>query len=1638
MSVHRSSRYDDICTIFNPDDPNYDRMGDHRGKLFFDRIFEYDSSEVISDEVFVDIKTGDVKDVTKKVSTTEHKELKDNKNIHEFLNPEWIIFFLKVACNCGGKIVTGSKLDIIKKNILNSIARFPVWKKKLAEFLNLIISKYIIDSQVHQFTVNTSYDSITSIEYKPAYEIFLCLIYGKTIKPEYTMLNPLGLITSILLRVGKLPIKPSKNYETDIIEGNCDFNFNNFFILNLPTNEVLPLNGDKIYEFKHENKNYKGIPLAKVACSPIPNVDRDSEANILTTIYRLLHIPDIPIHSILPFHRNENQMHLLTLILYMMFTSNNNMLIDYIFVLDILFDDRLNPTGLFPLDINIFDRLLDTIKNPLSGGNAKNSNKFQLMSGGATTAELIKIFDNVIDGASSDTQQHLRQIRHMVTGKTADINDIFDTTIWEKFMETIIEYIDSNLRSLDILKNIIQIKGDLNNPNVKILLEQLFDTVVSGEKLMSVLAYMFMIIKTVIDNNPFLFSTKYLLLYYILQSIIELTNQLYEIFKKLGPRLKDIKFVSYSYEEIEQDIRSFIGTYEHFITYISAKNIVTKTTKGLKFNSRRDIIIDYTGPVPKITSDDVLKAVKKLSIKNIFGFTHNINSSQSIRPSAMPRQSGTTDDLPTFPTLNAWLPVRSPSSIVDPSAAAAAAADMKSPVGTPRSRTGSTGMVDLDDFPDPDASASTRGPNKRQSIQSYLSQRQSLPASSFAAASAAMRGPESSKERSSTMYGYKNIWGSDQDKSIQMDKYQRLEEEEKEEEEEEDRGYPPRQTRASGQSAASTSRAKLLDRFNSRRTSSRPTNYDPSKPSYGSGKSIFSNIQENDTNILSSDIYKNINLHKQYTKYSKLIDKSNKKINMTGGNINTLQTFETKILSANTASDIRTIYESILTLSHDNPINSSIKQYLTCLCVTKVINIHRTRNTLSNELKEDYANFVSDRNRFMQSNQLKIFMDTTCLLSTFEGFGVFNILNKVITKISENLDDNITDDNIIKIVEKYTTANPTFINTEVLSIFKTSLHTSPYIYRALRLILFNKKEEIPNFTASRNIYQKSSIMTSILSDKSNKLSLASKLPILSSILSEDEIGYNKDMVHIIQLFNPKANMSRVFDYTDRSGTPTTICLYAIEDEKHLPSTLAQLYTTISDTLSMANPLLNIDILTKSLTKAYKSNDSLSTSKFLTSISQADITKIFECNTSYMTTLMPYLLECCQKFSVFNFNVGKISKHLLHRLPQIEDTSIDDKPSDFFEKLDIGIDGVEGQLICKNNKIYMILEGKEVEMTDDKVDDLYGDVYKVTGITCNDEECYNKFLIDCINGSNIEGCIEFLKSPTYWDNVTSAVKKMPPHVMKKIFTTFNFKTEIVYNQKIDKQLKQFITVEKWLQHLKAESEKPSGGYLNKEDYMSIERNDKLLSYLRMLHKRITRAPCILNENIPDHEIIIPPNDPNSKLGQLPFYYRSDSSDPTSSVVAQVNAVMEQAVKPTIVEVIEISGGAFTPVNNTWKLVQQAPDDITHFWEMLKVQYLKLKKLLNSKGKDISRPDHNKIMEYINKLRENEMMLSAVIKQMQKFIDIIALNNVDTQDKSVVNLSFMDDIVKKYTALNQKVSRGKQNTVNVLQKLIKIVI
>lgn len=315
------------------------------------------------------------------------------------------------------------------------------------------------------------------------------------------------------------------------------------------------------------------------------------------------------------------------------------------------------------------------------------------------------------------------------------------------------------------------------------------------------------------------------------------------------------------------------------------------------------------------------------------------------------------------------------------------------------------------------------------------------------------------------------------------------------------------------------------------------------------------------------------------------------------------------------------------------------------------------------------------------------------------------------------------------------------------------------------------------------------------------------------------------------------------------------------------------------------------------------------------------------------------------------------------------------------------------------------------------------------------ECYD--LVDkCLAGNNIEECKEFMMYGQ-WDN---DVDEVNPDMAKELLGHFGYRTETVLNKELGLQIKQFESVESWLENLQKNYVGTGSNKLTQVEVTAIADNNKLIGYLRALVAKINKNPAILNEGYTGSSLS---NDPNafnntrfSKFGLRPKAVTQASGVPSmSSIVALQNATLANrnvvalyyGVLPTGLNVM--MGGGLSEYLETVQDNNQYPIRLS---KIIDESFKSFVAQLRVGGKDLDQSDLSHIQKLISELSVREDKLIKAASYTDKYVRLLSAFG-ESDNNKVLSMDHVEQFVDKRNSYFSKVGKKQDDLLSILKAL-----
>jgi hypothetical protein len=424
---------------------------------------------------------------------------------------------------------------------------------------------------------------------------------------------------------------------------------------------------------------------------------------------------------------------------------------------------------------------------------------------------------------------------------------------------------------------------------------------------------------------------------------------------------------------------------------------------------------------------------------------------------------------------------------------------------------------------------------------------------------------------------------------------------------------------------------------------------------------------------------------------------------------------------------------------------------------------------------------------------------------------------------------------------------------------------------------------------------------------------------------------------------------------------------------------------------------------------------------------------------------------------FNYNFNKywlqtqLEAHVATASKPINNTSpfFDDKPAT-----------VEEQYFNKDGLLYMKDKNGahvQVDIKSQAYKDLYKNPIKCIGtgfeedITKNPNETCTRYLQDCLKGKDISKCKEFLDKPDFWNNAEKEVNAMLPPVAVHTLQAFEFDFYSSFDKDANSTLIKVCTTQKWIEKLDSFTKGPKSK-LAQADVDAIAKNGKLIGYLNMLVTKINSNPAILNKNYTG-PIISQINNPDAFKGTLLYKYGvkpriSVQSLSPSSLDKLRNAVNQNysgiqlrlglpgfplSSRMPSFNLGLVGGGTESPIEHFQSKISDETKNVGH---IIALHYMSLAKRLHDLGKQISKPDEDKLLELIKTLKESESKLNTAILYTEKYAQLIDRYG-EKDNTSILSHEHLKEFVDKRNKYFDRVNKKQNDLISIIKSIAEAV-
>ena len=395
-----------------------------------------------------------------------------------------------------------------------------------------------------------------------------------------------------------------------------------------------------------------------------------------------------------------------------------------------------------------------------------------------------------------------------------------------------------------------------------------------------------------------------------------------------------------------------------------------------------------------------------------------------------------------------------------------------------------------------------------------------------------------------------------------------------------------------------------------------------------------------------------------------------------------------------------------------------------------------------------------------------------------------------------------------------------------------------------------------------------------------------------------------------------------------------------------------------------------------------------------------------------------------KYRIDKFFLSTILKdytsNSMTKLEDIDTYFFNDKE---FPELNVNDKSTTDYYFRKNGILFKNIDGKEICVEGGS--ELYNKLTLAnkcygTGFKDDNNKKCQDFFVECLQGNNIAQCKEFLSNPNYWSDIESEVNDMLPIMVHELLIKFQFKAieANLNNQRISK----IFSVEQWLLNLRDISNNDPST-LSSDDCDKINKNDKLLAYLRHLVRKLNNNPIILNPNYVAPKIEL--SQQMSILGNRPlnpkFFNRNVGF--SAKIASAIKGILATSNR----NMFSIKNRPYGLLRGRFQLGGNTEDDLSIRLKEINLQthsifrshFIGLVDRLQKMGKLISKNDEIKVKKAIDRLEKLERKLNEVLLYIEKYANLMELYK-HTDDNNLLSLNYLKKFVDTRNAFMTKTS------------------
>ncbi len=331
----------------------------------------------------------------------------------------------------------------------------------------------------------------------------------------------------------------------------------------------------------------------------------------------------------------------------------------------------------------------------------------------------------------------------------------------------------------------------------------------------------------------------------------------------------------------------------------------------------------------------------------------------------------------------------------------------------------------------------------------------------------------------------------------------------------------------------------------------------------------------------------------------------------------------------------------------------------------------------------------------------------------------------------------------------------------------------------------------------------------------------------------------------------------------------------------------------------------------------------------------------------------------------------------------------------------------------------------------------------------------EYLRECLSGTDVTKCVEFLKKEDYWDIVKEEVEEMLPAIALKTLESFEFATINSYDESNKTEIRKVIGVTDWLINLSKMIK--TGGVLDQAAYDAIAKNQKLKGYLELLVKKVNSNPSILNKHItksdeqkrynPDafaHSKLasmgLKPRIPVSSLGLGTFERLANTikegQDAVRFRLGMPSGIMSPGMSSGIMGHAMFGGIMAGGSAQTDELDSRLSSENKQTWSLFQTHYLALVDQLKNHGKAIAEGDNIRINELLTNLKNSEVKLMQIMLMTEKYKDLLQIHG-EKDGTSQLTVDHLKQFVDQRNKYFNRVVKKQNDLTSIIRSIAEAV-